>query len=326
MSFREYAKLSHFQTASQLIAIPILGALATGLRIDIFDILVLGVIGFLVNMFGFTMNEYIDVEVDTASKELSDKPLVKGTIPREHALVMAFGSLSLTFVLAGLYFPDLVALTMLTISIAFAGIYNLIGKQYAGVDFLLGVWAFFFCLFGAYAFTSEAGLFVYIIATLILFQWWFANIVEGGVKDAEHDFDIGVRNTTTAWGVRVMGDKLAMPRSYQAFGFILTLWYIIIVAIPYLFLGLQFQIWQYILLLILCTTLVYSGMGIISMTKFDRVGILKFIIISEFSKAFIPPIILVSIIGYYALLLVGFIFLWAVVFMLYEYGTAPPAI
>lgn len=326
MSFKEYAKLCHLQTASQIIVIPIIGALATQCSINYIDIIIFLLIGVCVNIFGFTHNEYLDVEIDRASDDLSAKPLVKGTIPKKHALIIAYVSLIAAYAITILFFTQLIALAVFTISIALAGIYNLIGKKFAGIDFLLGGWAFFLCLFGAIVFTLNITFAVYVFASLILLQWWFANIIEGGVKDAEHDFSIGVKNTTTLWGVRVNRGKLVVPLSYKIFGFSLTIGYVILMALPFIFFGFRIQIWQLIALIILAGAVIYSAAKILTMVDFNRYLILKYIIISELSKAFIPPILLVSLIGINAVLLIGFIFIWSYIFHVYEYGTAPPSI
>jgi 4-hydroxybenzoate polyprenyltransferase len=326
MSFREYAKLCHLQTASQLILIPIVGALATQFHVGLTDLVMLFFIGLLVNIFGFTHNEYLDIEVDRASDELSTKPLVKGTVPKEHALYLAVLSIVILYVLIIFHYQAALVITVFTLSIALAAIYNQVGKKYVGVDFLLAGWAFFFCLFGALTISHEINYFVRIMALLFLFQWWYANIIEGGVKDAEHDYRIGVVNTTTALGVRVKRGRLIMPGSYKFFGLSLAVGYIFISLSPFVFLELEYFIWQLIGIGILCAAILFAAVILLDMRRFNRNTVLKMIIIGEFAKAFMPPLILVSIIGPHALLLIAFLFSWSAAFMLYEYGTTPPSI
>lgn len=90
------------------------------------------------SIFGFVLNEYADLEIDKASSDLVAKPLVRGTVPRGHALIIALGSLIAAYVLAIFFFFKLPVLTVFTISIALAGIYDSVGKKLAGADFLLG--------------------------------------------------------------------------------------------------------------------------------------------------------------------------------------------
>ena len=306
--------------------IPVIGALATGLQIPLIDLIILLIIGLLVNIWGFTHNEYLDVDVDSASKDLSDKPLVKGTIPIRHSIIISYVSLILVFTIVIIYFFNIIALVVFALSIALAAIYNIIGKKFAGIDFLLGGWASFFCIFGALLYTFNIDIQVLIFALLILLQWWFANIVEGGVKDAEHDFDIGVKNTTTWWGVRVVRGKVKVPLSYKIFGLCLTLGYIILMVYPYIFLGFSYYIWQLIILIILVGIVLWSGIKIVTIVKFSRNSILKYIIFSELAKAFTPLVILISIMGINAIFLIEFLFLWTFIFHIYEFGTRPPSI
>ncbi|UCH88100.1 MAG: UbiA prenyltransferase family protein [Thermoplasmata archaeon] len=326
MQFREYAKLCHFQTASQIFAIPIIGALATQHPVTALQIAVLFGIGLLVNIFGFTHNEYLDVKIDAASDALSTKPLVKGTVPLRHAFILAYVSFILAFVLTIFFFTKPLPIAVFSLSIALAAIYNRFGKSYIGVDFLLAAWAFFLCLFGAFAVAGYINEYVRIFGILFLFQWWYANIVEGGVKDAEHDFKIGVRNTTTAWGVRVKKDKLILPTSYKIFGLVLSFGFVFVAVSVFIIYDLPSYFWQLTLIYVLCGAIIICAFILLNMKRFDRNLVLKLIIICEFSKAFLPPLILISIIGLSALLLVVFMFCWSAFFMLYEYGTSPPSI
>ena len=278
------------------------------------------------SIFGFALNEYVDFEIDRASSDLAAKPLVKGSVPKNHALIIAWGSLIVACVLAISFFSNLLALTVFTICIALAGVYDLVGKRLTGVDFLLGGWAFFFCLFGCYAVVSSTNFLGYAFALLFLLQWWYANIVEGGVKDADHDFAVGAKTTTTFWNVRVNGKKLLIPSSYKIFGLVLTVAYICMAWLPFAFSILAPQFWQLGVLLLLCGLIIYAVTKFLSVRKFKRDVLLKYILINELSKAFIPPIILVSLIGISAIFMIIFIVVWSGIFMTLEYGASPPTI
>jgi len=157
----------------------------------------------------------------------------------------------------------------------------------------------------------------------------FQNLLSNAIKFRRQEtprIHIGVKNTSTFWGVKTVNGKLILPFSYGIFGLSLTFAYVIIIPLSFIFLGFSSLIWQLILILVLIIMVIYSAIQLIIMKKFEREKILKYIIISELSKAFIPPLMLISLIGLSAFLLMAFIFIWSCIFMLYEYGTSPPAI
>ncbi|MBU2565640.1 MAG: UbiA family prenyltransferase, partial [Candidatus Thermoplasmatota archaeon] len=99
---KEYIKLTRpFNLALTGIA-PVLGALSMNVN-NLFSLFVLFIIGSLSHIYGFVFNDYIDVKIDKESGELSERPLVSGTIKRKNALFFAVGSMILSWIFA-LYF------------------------------------------------------------------------------------------------------------------------------------------------------------------------------------------------------------------------------
>lgn len=150
--------------------------------------------------------------------------------------------------------------------------------------------------------------------------------MEGGVKDADHDSAVSARTTTTFWNVKVIGKKILMPSSYKIFGLVLTVTYIGVAWSPFAFSILMPQFWQLGVLLLLCGLMIYAATKLLRMKKFKRDLLLKHILINELSKTFVPPMILVSLIGISAILMIIFILTWSGIFMMFEYGTSPPTI
>ena len=94
----EYLKVARLHSAVLTGVTPVLGAIVTGCYEPIV-LVTLYIIGVCTHIFGFTLNEYLDVDIDSRSEELKNKPLVKGTISKEGALAFAFGAIIFGYIL-----------------------------------------------------------------------------------------------------------------------------------------------------------------------------------------------------------------------------------
>ena len=80
----EYFRLIRFSTVGNEAAVILLGGFIMGQR-DIFLLSLLFIIGLLGHIFGYVLNEYIDIEVDKKLSYKIQKPLVSGIIPKKNA-------------------------------------------------------------------------------------------------------------------------------------------------------------------------------------------------------------------------------------------------
>ena len=85
----EYAKLITINQWGVASLTAFYGALSTG-ELDFIKLFLLVIIGIQATIFSSVFNDYCDIEVDSLSKGLKDKPLVKGSIPKKHALYISF--------------------------------------------------------------------------------------------------------------------------------------------------------------------------------------------------------------------------------------------
>jgi 4-hydroxybenzoate polyprenyltransferase len=81
---REYLKLARSFNAVLTGISPVMGAIAMQ-QYDIIILILLFLIGFLGHTFGFVFNDIIDYSIDKSSKEISDRPLISGTISLRNA-------------------------------------------------------------------------------------------------------------------------------------------------------------------------------------------------------------------------------------------------
>jgi len=64
-----YLQLFRLQTTATTALTPVIGALVLGQK-DIFHLFILFIIGCFYHIYGFVLNEYIDIDVDKKSKDL----------------------------------------------------------------------------------------------------------------------------------------------------------------------------------------------------------------------------------------------------------------
>ena len=144
----DYARLLRLPGLGGLSIAPVFGAvslISSDITISFQDVAVLFLIGIFSSIYGFVLNDYVDVKIDKLSKELSNRPLVKGTISRRTALmicVLCFvGALSTIFLFFYNDHPSFyLGLLCILLSAAFGSIYNIYGKRIIGSDFLVNTY------------------------------------------------------------------------------------------------------------------------------------------------------------------------------------------
>lgn len=215
--------------------VPVIGALVFYARpgsftpYDTWDVLpelvLLFIMGSLLHVFGFVLNEWADLEVDRASSDLQDKPLVSGAIPLREALWTAIAAAVLSFVPLALVTLDPLAHLALLFAILMATVYDLFGKRMP-LDLVLAGSLTMLLLAGAIA-TGEFDPQWHIhltlfgcIAGLQFLQNFFENAIEGGIKDADHDARAGARTFAAVLGVRIVDGKVETGWAFTNAAFI----------------------------------------------------------------------------------------------------------
>ena len=93
-TLKEYAKLARSFNMALTGMSPVFGALAMH-EFDPVRLLILFLLGCGAHIFGFVLNDYIDIRIDKHSDELSERPLVSGTITPGKALAFTMFGLIL---------------------------------------------------------------------------------------------------------------------------------------------------------------------------------------------------------------------------------------
>jgi len=218
----DYIRLFRLQTAAATASAPLIGGLVAGLR-DLNLIFILFVIGIFYHIYGFVLNEYMDVEVDKKSSDLKDKILVSGKIKNKNALLSIYLSCIFACLFTIIFFQYVLPLLFLLFALFLGGVYDVFGKKIPGLDFVLGGSFFFLCLMGASTVSSNFTPIVYIVCSIYFIHISFNNSVEGGLKDVDHDNLADAKTLATIMNVTIKKNKLNITKSFAAFSIILKI-------------------------------------------------------------------------------------------------------
>lgn len=298
----DYAKLLRLPGLGGLAIPPVFGAISVGVY-DVEILVLLFIIGSLSAMYGFILNDYADVELDSLVKELKGKPLVKGSIAKKTAVGICLLCVILVFFFAFYLWRG----EMLTeykfaaiVCLVFAGIlgsiYDLYGKHIAGSDFFVAISMALVFLFGALSAGECVGVLTWVIFFLTFNQTLHMNAVEGGIKDADHDHIMGVKNIALSVGVKIEDKKVFIPLPFKAFGMGIRSFSAVLIFIPF-FYDMDYYTWQIILLLLFLVGVFYIEARLLTTKIFHRGKIRKLIANATFLRYSIVPIMLISKIG-----------------------------
>jgi 4-hydroxybenzoate polyprenyltransferase len=280
MSVREYLKLSRSFNAVLTGVSPVMGAIAME-QYDILTLFLLFLIGFFGHIYGFVLNDIIDYNIDKTSKEISDRPLVSGTISIKKAWIYAIFSMMISFIIAfylalttSIYYPIIV----LALSAVFVTIYDLISKKIPGMDIILTISIFFLILYGASTVVKDifnVTKLALIVCILGSIQVLFMNAIAAGMKDIENDYRRGARTLAIKMGVRIIDGELKVPITFKSLAYGIQLVDILIVLLPFFIVWnvAKLSILQYLqwgIIIIIGIILFILSSKLLNMKYFDR--------------------------------------------------------
>jgi len=305
MKLREYLKLARSFNAVLTGISPVLGAVAME-NFDVIELILLFLVGFLGHTFGFVFNDIIDYKIDKTSKEISDRPLISGTISIKNAWIFASITFLLAFIIALYisyknqnYFP----LILLAISASFVIIYDLTSKKLLGMDIFVAFGVFFLILYGSATSIinlNEISELAWIVCALGSIQVLFMQFIAGGLKDIENDYTRGAKSIAIKLGVRIVDGSLKISSKFKALAYGIQLIDLIVVFLPF------FIIWNIneLTLLQYLQWIIIASIGVImfllshkllSMKRFERMKARKLIGSHYMINFMIVPIMLMGI-------------------------------
>jgi len=263
---REYLKLSRSFNAGLTGISPVMGAVSMG-ESRLLPLFLLFLVGFFGHVYGFVVNDIVDLKVDRLSSEISDRPLVSGTISKRNAWIFAIVSMALSLAIA-----------------AFLSLRVFVG---AGIFLLI--------LYGASSVGKMTEL-AWIVAVLGTIQVLFMQFIAGGLKDAENDYGAKANTLAIKMGVRVENKKMFVPLSFKALAYFLQAIDIALIFISLIFIfGFEKSIVQVAILIPMSVLMVAISAKLLGMKVFDRNRARKLIGLHYYTNFSLVPIMLTVI-------------------------------
>jgi 4-hydroxybenzoate polyprenyltransferase len=297
---RDYIELTRLFNMGLTAVAPVLGALSmwnVG-SLPLWKLFILFIIGSLAHIYGFVINDVIDIRLDKLSKDLYARPLVRGSITRKRAAVFAISCLIVSFLLSFLFFSDLlryvVLVFILLIAYFLATVYDIASKKYPGMDLVVASAIFFLILFGAWTIGTPTRL-TYVVALIGGIQVLFMNMINGAIKDIDHDKEGSANTVAIRLGAKVYAGVIALPLSFKTTGYLIEITRIALIFLPFVFLGLPPSLWQIALLVLFAIATFFSIYKLYSIKTFDRARIRKLIGVIVIFMYATTPIMLSSL-------------------------------
>lgn len=219
---REYLKLSRSFNAGLTGVAPVMGAVAMGEE-RLLPLFLLFLVGFFGHVYGFALNDILDLRIDKGSQDIRDRPLVSGTISLRGAWAFTLLSLALSLLLAAAlalrYYPWLPALPLLGLSALSITAYDLVSKKWPAMDVFVGAGVLLLVIYGAASVSWPLTHLAWMVVGLGTLQVLFMQFIAGGLKDAENDYRSQANTLAVALGVRVENKQMTVPRSFRALAY-----------------------------------------------------------------------------------------------------------
>jgi 4-hydroxybenzoate polyprenyltransferase len=277
---KEYLKLARSFNAVLTGISPVMGAIAMQ-EFNIVILFLLFLIGFFGHTYGFVLNDIIDYNIDKSSKEISDRPLISGTISIRQAWAFAIISMVISFALAfyfGYRFNNYFPVILLVLSAGFITLYDLISKKFPGMDIFVSIGIFFLILYGASIRINDLSYITtltWIVCILGSIQVLFMQFIAGGMKDIENDFKQGAKTLALRLNVRISDNELIVSPSFKGLAYSLQLIDMIVVFLPFIIIwNIQnlalLQYIQCIVLILVGIIMFFLSSKLLNMKKFER--------------------------------------------------------
>lgn len=269
---------------------PLIGAIANG---TFHDLLLLLLIGIFANSFGFVQNDYFDIEIDKKSGYVADRPLASGIISKKEAInLMAF--LFLIPSLLAILFLSYYSFLFLMLYFAFYTLYNKFSKEFAFMEYCLGLAGMMIFLSGSFSHAKNISLSCLLLSILPILKYAFNVGISANLKDLEYDLQQGVKTTPAIFGVKVE-NGIHIPKNFILYGYLLKLIFIIISFMVFLF---NPSIFSFLLLIIISFLLFYTMNKIFENIR-DRKTMLFYAEIHEIATYMLIVSILYDYIAYH---------------------------
>ncbi len=290
--------------------VSVIGAMTVcGPAIKISDVFMLFIFNALLVIFGFIHNDYEDFEIDKRLPELSNRPLVNGSISPKQARYWSIILFILPILLAHFYYGNYWTSLLFFSALFLAAVYNKFSKSLLGADIFYGLSSGALFLFGASAVDQSQGsfsTFTLLMTLVMVLEHLFFNIASGQLKDVRFDREAGVKTLAVALS-KVENGVTCIEPAFKAFCItIKIITYSVIFSLFY-FSILPVYTWQIILLVFFTCGSFFLTIKLLYTPIEQRNKILEYSRKQEmFSKSLTPMVLLPQIgIAWLLLFIIG---------------------
>ena len=297
---------------------PVFGAICNGGFVFL-DLSMLFFIGILAHIFTFVQNDYFDVEIDSKSKYVSNRPLVTGSISQRMALGIVVVSFLLSAIISVVFLFSLASFFVLMVSFLLITIYNKYSKRLFGMEYILAMGIFTYGLFGALTVSDSVSSLAIIISFVAMMQWLFSVGIFANLKDVKYDTKTGVKTTPTILGVKTTDGGLYIPVLFKGYGVGMKIVHIVVASLPFVFGITSFYVHSFpipsIVFFLLSVTILYLVAKIFSTPISQRDTVLVYEGLQEGLAFLLIPVVLLSYLFEHigiipTLLLIAMMILW----------------
>ena len=307
---------------------PVFGAIANDTTSSS-HLVLLFIIGILTHIFVFVQNDYYDLEIDSKSKYVSNRPLTAGDISKKTAFIIFFSSFMISLILALVFLFSFFSFLFLLFSLLCMSSYNKYSKRITGMEYILSLGVFNLGLFGALTVSNSISFIAIIVSALGFMQWLFSVGISANLKDIEFDSKLNIRTTPILFRVHISDEKLVIPISFKLYSLTIKFIHVFIASLPF-FLGYTSIFINNlpvpgISFVIISITLFYLTFKILSTTINKRDKMLIYIGIQEGLALLLIPLTLmsyleekISLIGTF--LLISILIFWPIFWFRFLFG------
>jgi 4-hydroxybenzoate polyprenyltransferase len=301
-TIREFIKLIRPYGILFLGFTPVFGAICNG-EVQFVRLLLLLLIGLLGHIFVFVQNDYLDVEVDSHSKYVTQRPLTSGTVSRTNARILYLGSFFISLALAVVFFFSIRSILLLLVSFILMTTYNKYSKRVTGMEYVLAAAVFLYGIYGASTVSDTISPFAVIISGVAFMQWVFSVGVSANLKDVEYDTKLGIRTTPVLFGVRAVGNQLKKPLLFILYTYGIKLVHLLLIlllfALGYVSPSLAGYPLPLLGVFVLAGFLLFTTRGILKTSLDNRGQMLRYEGVHEGLALLLIPIALMSYLDEY---------------------------
>jgi 4-hydroxybenzoate polyprenyltransferase len=233
------ALFTRFAAFSFSAVLPLLGAATVAPSLHAGAALRLLGVATAFHLFGYVLNDIVDLPIDRTHPLRQLYPLVTGTISLRAALMMVIAQVLLAIVLTLQLTLQPLAYVALSTAFGLIAIYDVYGKRSSYpvlMDLIQGLGCCALVLYGAYAAEVKPSQLTVVICTAVAVYTILINGVHGGLRDLANDLVHGVHTTPIFFGVRPTPTGLSIPRRFVAYALGLQVLLELLVVMP-LFVG-----------------------------------------------------------------------------------------